>query len=334
MSLFDLLACPVTGETLIPDGDALVTPSGRRYRVQDGVPILTPVADQEITHEHPVTVRKDFEPTIQFVVDSLPKDRRILDLGSGNRDTDDPRVVRMDPMLSPYVDIVGDAHQLPFQDESLDMVYATAVFEHLHHPFEAAREIWRVLRPGGYALVDCNFVFPFHGYPAVYFNASTEGMRQLFEDFRELIVVVPPWQGPSFGIDAILSEYLQAFHPRTPEQHEFAAALRAIREYPLLEYDALLDPAGAERIAAGVTYFGVKQPSEGDSLYPACVLDAWRRREDLQARFPDPALLLDMTTPSPDNLFRWAMSPDADAEAGIVAWRDAVVPWHRSGETT
>jgi hypothetical protein len=43
-SLLALLRCPVTGEPLAREADALVTPSGRRYPVVDGLPILTPGA--------------------------------------------------------------------------------------------------------------------------------------------------------------------------------------------------------------------------------------------------------------------------------------------------
>ena len=47
----------------------------------------------------------------------------------------------------------GSVNAIPLPDCSLDAVYACWLFEHLADPETAAREIWRVLRPGGYACI-------------------------------------------------------------------------------------------------------------------------------------------------------------------------------------
>jgi SAM-dependent methyltransferase len=45
----------------------------------------------------------------------------------------------------------ASVYQLPFPDRSFDAVYSHALFEHLADPLTAAREIRRVLKPGGIA---------------------------------------------------------------------------------------------------------------------------------------------------------------------------------------
>ena len=45
---------------------------------------------------------------------------------------------------------VGDVYELPFPDETFDGVYEHAVFEHLDDPLQAAREVIRLLKPGGF----------------------------------------------------------------------------------------------------------------------------------------------------------------------------------------
>ena len=51
---------------------------------------------------------------------------------------------------SPAVRYVqGDAHRLPFEDRSFDLVYARYLLEHVCDPARVLTEIWRVLRPGG-----------------------------------------------------------------------------------------------------------------------------------------------------------------------------------------
>ncbi|MEV0947246.1 methyltransferase domain-containing protein [Rhodococcus sp. NPDC049939] len=49
--------------------------------------------------------------------------------------------------------IVGDIYSLPFPDESLDIVRCETVFQHLYHPNSAAKEVARVMKPGGRAMI-------------------------------------------------------------------------------------------------------------------------------------------------------------------------------------
>ena len=58
---------------------------------------------------------------------------------------------------------VGSAYDLPFDDDSLDVVYAHQVFQHLSQPVEALREVRRVLKPQGIvALRDSDYETMIH----------------------------------------------------------------------------------------------------------------------------------------------------------------------------
>lgn len=57
-------------------------------------------------------------------------------------------------------DLLCDAHFLPFADESFDVVYSAAVFEHLACPVRAVQEVRRVLKPGGLMLSNASFMEP------------------------------------------------------------------------------------------------------------------------------------------------------------------------------
>lgn len=47
----------------------------------------------------------------------------------------------------------GDLQRLPVSDQTFDLVYSWGVVDHVVAPFQAMRELARVLRPGGYLIV-------------------------------------------------------------------------------------------------------------------------------------------------------------------------------------
>ncbi len=188
--------CPVCRGALAPDGTSCSACS-RRYDVLDGVPVWIDGArldevDIRATGGH--LPRYDCAHMgIPYVDDALARGARILELGAGLDVNTSPQVVRTDAFVygTEHLDAVADAHALPFADASFDFVFSLAVFEHLHSPWVAAREIARVLKPGGSTYNLCAFLQPLHGYPSHYFNATESGLRRLFADDFEVQMAGP-----------------------------------------------------------------------------------------------------------------------------------------------
>jgi uncharacterized protein YbaR (Trm112 family)/SAM-dependent methyltransferase len=321
MSLLDILACPVCKASVARQGDHVhCTACSRTYPWNNGVPImLQNPADAGIRHEGDLGVRPGYSRWKERVVLKSLTDRQVvLDFGAGLQALDDPCIIRMDLRLTPYVDIVGDAHALPFKAASIDFAFGGAVFEHLADPPRAIAELHRVLRPGGYVYADWSFVYAYHGYPLHYFNATVHGIRQAFSAFRVLESGVAPFQGPAFTLRSVIQTYLGCFRPRTLRQYWFAADLERVLFAPLDELDRCFAPEDRFRVAAGVYVFAIKQPIGIERLIPDAIMSIYDRSPDLQARFPEP-----LNIAIPDNLLLWAKSEGAAREPAVRAWLEA-----------
>lgn len=81
------------------------------------------------------------------------------------------------------VDVVGDAHRLTeyfAKGEKFDLIFASAVFEHLHMPWVVAEEITKLLKVGGHVFVETHFSYIAHERPWNFYQFSDMGLRALF----------------------------------------------------------------------------------------------------------------------------------------------------------
>jgi SAM-dependent methyltransferase len=126
------------------------------------------------------------------IFESLPKGAIVLETGCGGGQLrawvaglglryfgTDVATTRVHDWLQKFggADVLCDAHRLPFRDNSVDVVYAAAVYEHLAFPQLAASEVARVLKPGGYFLGSASFLEPWHDES--YYHMSPNGSYQM-----------------------------------------------------------------------------------------------------------------------------------------------------------
>jgi len=79
------------------------------------------------------------------------------------------------------VDIVFDAHNIPFKDNTFQLVYSSQVLEHTLQPWVVSKEINRVTKTGGFIHTEVPFCFPYHGQPYDFYRFTPEGLRLLFQ---------------------------------------------------------------------------------------------------------------------------------------------------------
>jgi len=119
----------------------------------------------------------------------------VLDCGAGSRTFTSEHLIQTEIMPYANVDILAVNQSLPFVDNAFDVIFSFDVLEHVTDPFVSARELARVLKPGGLLYVDLPFLQLEHGYPHHYFNATRMGLRQLFADILKVEAHVVPESG-------------------------------------------------------------------------------------------------------------------------------------------
>ncbi|MBU4285006.1 methyltransferase domain-containing protein [Patescibacteria group bacterium] len=184
----------------------------------------------------------------------------VLNLGSGSKNYG-RRVVNLDVEAFPNIDIVADGCCLPFAADTFDAVIAEAVIEHVKYPDKFTAEIKRVLKKGGAIFIVAPFVHPFHSYPNDYQRYSIEGLRVLFEDFKEIESGV--YRGPSVAFIGIFSDYLAGIfsflcHPI----HLLMKSIFTILIFPIKFLDIILAKGKKSYILAHSVYYIGKKVNE------------------------------------------------------------------------
>jgi len=150
----------------------------RAFPVQSGVAIFSSDEVETVSVEHQSNpVGEEFERILRDGKEF------VLHIGAGGTAARHSNCVEFEHKIFRHTDVVGDAHLLPFRDDSFDRVFAFNVFEHLRDPKIAAREIHRVLKPGGSVAIHTAFLQSLHEEPAHFYNATEYGVREWFAPF-------------------------------------------------------------------------------------------------------------------------------------------------------
>lgn len=129
----------------------------------------------------------------------------VIDIGSGNRRLH-PEIINIDVHPWSEVDILADAHNLPFEDNFADGIIFSWVIEHMRDPLKVISEIRRVLKKGGYFYLSTNFITPYHPSPKDYYRWTADGLRELLRDFE--IIELKSHVGPTCAFLSVFQEWV------------------------------------------------------------------------------------------------------------------------------
>ena len=193
-----------------------------------------------------VTVR------LSELLQSYPLDALMLNIGAGETKMD-PRMKTLEIEQAPGIDIVGSATDLPIASDSLDFIVTQEVLEHVDDPFQAAREIHRVLKPGGKVFVQLPFIIGYHPCPVDYWRFTEQGIQQLARQAGFLNIETGRSVGPATGAYRILVEFFAILLSLPfPKAYRLAKGGSALILYPLKWFDFIMNfHPEANRISGG-----------------------------------------------------------------------------------
>lgn len=127
--------------------------------------------------------------------------KKVLDIGGGLVNRKElfrtlGKITTLDLVPGKWVDVVGDAHKLPFPDRSFDYVTLFMVLEHLHSPLLALRECNRVLKKKGIILLTTVQYWHTHSHPNDYYRYTKPGLEYLLENSDFNIIKMRSQGGP------------------------------------------------------------------------------------------------------------------------------------------
>lgn len=132
-----------------------------------------------------------FQKELKNFDDAVPV---ILIIGGGSvgrgieelYETSDVELVAFDVYDSPHVQLLADAHALPFDSGIFAGVVVQAVLEHVVDPAQCVREIQRVLRKDGLVYAETPFMQHVHEGPYDFTRYTESGHRYLFRNFERI----------------------------------------------------------------------------------------------------------------------------------------------------
>ena len=193
----------------------------------------------------------------KFISSYITEDKICLNIGSGNSNISD-QVFNVDIFEYENVNVVCDIEDLPFKDNSIDLILNIAVLEHVPNPQKVIDEIYRILKPNGIIYTAFPFIQGFHASPYDFTRVTEEGIKILHKEFEK--IEVKPFSGPTSGMLWILQEWIAIlFSFGSKRLHMVIYLMMLLLTFPIkfLDYFLIKHPM-AKNISSGFIFIGRK----------------------------------------------------------------------------
>lgn len=162
-----------------------------------------------------LSVRKGSWKKLRILLEGNTNLSKVLNIGCGPSfgfgmtnlgETILHKMINLDIKITSLTNVVGDAISLPFLNNQFDGVVMQATLQYPKDPVLVAKEIHRVLKPGGYVYIEAPFFEPFYPHHDDRYRFTKRGLQELFKEFQEIECKIN--QGPASTLALTLVEFL------------------------------------------------------------------------------------------------------------------------------
>jgi SAM-dependent methyltransferase/uncharacterized protein YbaR (Trm112 family) len=165
-------------------------------------------------------------------------------------------LVESDVSFGNRTEVICDAHNLPFVENSFDGVIIQAVLEHVVDPYRCVDEIYRVLKEGGLVYSETPFMQQVHMGKYDFTRFTHLGHRRLFRRFEEIDSGAVG--GPGMALAWSYQYFLLSF-AKTELIKEFIKIFARTTSFYLKYFDYLLiNNSGIFDAGSGYYFLGEK----------------------------------------------------------------------------
>lgn len=203
-------------------------------------------------------------PQIEAVVASAGPSSIIIDLGAGGRRIA-PNVIAVDALAMPGTNLVCNVEHLPFRDNSVDLLTATGLLEHVNRDDRFLEEVCRVVKPEGSVYIEIPFLQQYHEDPIDCRRLTLPGLRFLLQRYGLQPIDSGFHIGPSVTVATLIAHYLALWFEGRGLVSKILSngmyALASVLLFPMKFLDRFLAKRpGAHRLAFGV-YCHARKPA-------------------------------------------------------------------------
>ncbi len=210
------------------------------------------------TPSRSIISRKEYN----LISKNIKSPQKVLNVGSGNESIlgykfwnyvrGDYSLINLDICPGENVDIVSDAADMPFEDNSFDLVVCQAVLEHIENPLKVISEIKRVLKKNGLFYCTVPFLQGYHADPYDFQRFTMIGMRKLLDEYE--IIQEGISSGPFSSIAWIVRDLL-TIGKKKSVIYNFSRVISSLLSFPISLIDYIFPKTDSFRRNASEYYY-------------------------------------------------------------------------------